>query len=54
MNGRYIQKYPPKVCYKITEYGMTLGSIFEVLHEWEKERNNQSNYRQRLVLLPTF
>ncbi|WP_431085752.1 winged helix-turn-helix transcriptional regulator [Paenibacillus sp. 8b26] len=34
---------PPKVCYKIMEYGMTLSSIFEVLHEWGKEHNNRSN-----------
>ncbi|AUJ88479.1 MULTISPECIES: winged helix-turn-helix transcriptional regulator [Paenibacillus] len=34
---------PPKVCYKTTEYGMTLSLIFEVLHEWVKEHNNRSN-----------
>lgn len=30
---------PPKVSYKISEYGISLSSIFEVLDKWGKEHN---------------
>lgn len=28
---------PPKVCYKVTEYGESFSTVFEVLDKWGQE-----------------